>query len=686
MKTFLEELKTRHVYRVAFGYVVSAWLIVQVASTVLPTFGVPLWVLQTLLLLLALGFPFALVCAWALEAKGDAVERAARDTPLLRRINHRRLLVLIFIGLLVALAAIAANWIWSPWSRAGRSETRPLAANRQSLPSPEKSIAVLPFANLSANQENGFFADGVHDEVLTDLAKVADLKVISRTSVLSYRNAAPQRDLPEIARALGVANVVEGSVQRAGSRVRVTAQLIDARTDTHLWGEKYDRELTDVFTIQSEIAHAIVTQLRAKLSPREKAALNQRSTSDLEAYDLYLRAKELRERSYSNIGNRGAANLEAANLLEQATARDPAFVRAWCLLARVHDTLFLFRNDPTPERRALAEKAIETASRFQPDSPEVHLARAWHAYDAARDFETARRELAFVIRDIPNGAEAYELTGYIDRREGREEDSNRNLQRAVELDPRTLATILGLRNNFTRQRRFAEAARLLDGILSWKPDDFVVRYERARIDQYVRADLRPLKTLLYSPEADLNLANVARQRMNLALLERDYVAAARALTASTEPKIEANGYVRSRAYFEGRIAQAMGDEHKASMSYSQARAEAIAAVQQRPDDPKAFAVLGEVEALLGDKAEALRAAEQALELTPEGKDALDRISLLEKVAFIYSVSGEKDRALDLLEYLTQKPSGICYGELRLYWGYDALRGEPRFEALLARLK
>ncbi len=684
LKTFLQELKSRRVYRVALGYIVAGWVVVQVATTVLPTFAVPVWVLQTLIILLALGFPVALVLAWAFEWRAGGLGRTEDSATAMDPRGNRRLVLVAAFGVLIGAVAVAGYWRWAPW------KARPVAVQTNApvaaaAPAPERSIAVLPFTNLSTEKENAFFTDGVHDEILTDLANVADLKVISRTSVMSYREAGEQRNLPEIARALGVANVLEGSVQRVAGRVRVTAQLIDARTDTHLWADKYDRDLTDVFAIQSEIANAIVTQLRAKLSPREQAAMHERSTSDMEAYDLYLRAKELRERSYSNLGNRGAANLEAVTLLEQATRRDPAFVRAWCLLARVHDTLYSMRNDPTSERRAMAEQAIESAARLQPNSAEVHLARAWHAYNAARDFETARKELALVIRDMPNLAEAYELTGYIDRREGREEDSNRNLQRALELDPRNIAIILGFRNNLTRERRFADAAKLLDGVLAWKPDDLLVRYERARIDQYWRADLRPVHAVLYSSEAQANLTNVARQRMNLAILERDYATAEKALAASSEAKFDSNGYVRSRTYFEGQIALAQGDQNRAQASFGNARLDAEAAAQQRPGDAKAWIVFGEVNALFGNKAEALRNAEQALSLTPEGRDALDRISLLEKVVVIYCRTGEKDRALQLLEELAEKPSAICYGELRLWFDYDALRGDPRFEALVARL-
>ena len=683
MKTFFQELKSRRVYRVALGYIVGGWVAIQVATTVLPTFAVPIWVLQTLIILLALGFPAALVLAWAFEWREGAwrTDDSAIGVDLR---GNRRVLLVGAAGLMMAAVAVAGYWRWAPW-KVRPSATQTAGTAPSPAPAPERSIAVLPFKNLSAEKENAFFTDGVHDEILTDLAKVADLKVISRTSVMSYREAGEHRNLTDIARALGVANVLEGSVQRVGDRVRVTAQLIDARTDTHLWADKYDRHLTDVFAIQSEIANAIVAQLRAKLSSREQAAMHERSTSDMEAYDLYLRAKELRERSYSNLGNRSAANLEAITLLEQATARDPGFVRAWCLLARVHDTLYQFRNDPTAERRALAERAIESAARLQPDAAEVRLARASHAYNTARDYDTARRELALVIRDMPNLAEAYELTGYIQRREGREEESNRSLQRALELDPRNIAIILGYRNNLTRQRRFAEAARLLDSVLAWKPDDLLIRYERARIDQQWRADLGPVHAVLYSPDADANLTNVARQRMSLALNERDYAAAGKALAASKESIFDANGYIRSRSYFEGQIAQGQGNEERARASFGSARLDAAKAVQQRADDPKALIVLAEVDAHLGHKDDALRSAEQAMALMPEGKDALDRISLLEKVAVIYCRTGEKDRAVQLLEQLAEKPSSISYGELKLWSEYDPLRGDPRFEALVARL-
>ncbi len=301
-RNFFAELKRRNVYKVAVAYAVVAWLLIQAASILFPTFDAPGWVMKVVVVVIAIGFPLALIMAWAFELTPQGMKRTEELSPheTIPESSGRKLAALIASIALLAVALLVFQF--SGTTRTKREET-PLTG------APGKSIAVLPFENMSVEKENAFFADGVHDEILTDLAKVADLKVISRTSVMSYRGASAQRNLPDIARALGVANILEGSVQRAAGRVRVTAQLIDARTDTHLWAEKYDRDLVDVFAIQSDIAQAIVTQLRAKLSPQEKAALKEPSTSSLEAYDLYLRAKEIQERSISNVGSRGDSNL-----------------------------------------------------------------------------------------------------------------------------------------------------------------------------------------------------------------------------------------------------------------------------------------------------------------------------------------------------------------------------------------
>jgi len=359
---------------------------------------------------------------------------------------------------------------------------------------PEKSIAVLPFENLSDDKQNAYFTDGVQDEILTDLAKIADLKVISRTSVMQYKTGAP-RDLRAIAAQLGVANILEGSVQRAGNKVRVTAQLINARTDAHLWAEKYDRSLDDVFAIQSDIAQSIATQLQAKLSPQEKTALASRPTSDLQAYDLYLRAQALYADTSDPVHARDKLP-QAVRVLHQALDRDPKFLLAWCLLARVHTNIYFLGLDHTPAELEKANAAVQAAVRLRPDAGETHLAMADYRYHCFRDYEGARRELALARQTLPNNAELYEYTGYIDRREGQWAEAIRNLERALELDPRNFFTLQQVGLLYNSLHRYADAARMLQRCLAVIPADPATRISIAAIELDARADVKPYQTTL----------------------------------------------------------------------------------------------------------------------------------------------------------------------------------------------
>src|SRR5205807_3254044 len=331
---------------------------------------------------------------------------------------------------------------------------------RSTLAAPEKSIAVLPFENLSDDKENAFFTDGVQDEILMDLAKVADLKVISRTSVMQYRDAL-KRNLREIAQQLGVAHVLEGSVQRAANRIRVNAQLIDARTDAHLWAEHYDRPLDDVFAIQSEIAKAIADQLQAKISPSEKAAIEKAPTTNLVAYDRYLRAQELFADTSDPIHAREKLP-QAAHLLEEAVTLDPHFLPAWCLLSRIHGVTYFRGHDHTPARIDLAYATVQAALRLQEDAGEAHLALANYYYHGFRDYQRARSELAIARQTLPNSADVFRYTGFIDRRQGHWEEATRNLERAVELDPRNFFILQQLALTYQSQRRYADEARTYD--------------------------------------------------------------------------------------------------------------------------------------------------------------------------------------------------------------------------------
>src|SRR5437762_2985053 len=400
------------------------------------------------------------------------------------RAPSRKPIFIIAACLALAALAVAAFLFW----RGHQPKTSAAA-----LSIPEKSIAVLPFENLSDEKQNAFFTDGVQDEILTDLAKIADLKVISRTSVMQYRSGAP-RNLREIGQQLGVAHLLEGSVQRAANRLRVNAQLIDARNDAHLWAQTYDRDLADVFAIQSEIAKAIADQLQAKLSPNEKKAIEQPPTTDLAAFDLYSRAKSLLLTA-AFIATGEPAMSKAIDLLDEAVKRDASFFAAQCQLAYAHDTLYGL-NEHTPERRALADAAVEGAFQLRPDAGESHLARANHLYAAYRDYDGALAELEVVRGKLPNAPQIFELTAAIARRRGAHEEGVRNFQRAVELDPRNFFTLQQLAISYNLLRRYPDCIATIDRALSIKPDDWETKAQRPLALFDWKADTRPLHQMI----------------------------------------------------------------------------------------------------------------------------------------------------------------------------------------------
>src|SRR6266567_4130546 len=443
------------------------------------------------------------------------------------------------------------------------------------LPIAEKSIAVLPFENLSEDKANAYFADGVQDEILTYLAKIADLKVISRTSVLQYKSGVA-RNLREIAQQLGVANVVEGRVQRSGNRVRVNAQLIDARNDAHLWAQTYDRDLADVFAIQSEIAKAIADQLQTKLSPNEKKAIEQPPTTDLAAFDLYSRAKSLLLTQSVSATN-DPDTRKAIELLDEAVKRDPSFFDAYCQLAYAHETIYAVRgSDHTPARLALAEAAVQAATRLRPDAAETHLARAQYLYYGRRDYAGALAELESARRALPNDPRLFELTGYILRRRGQQEQGLRSLERAVELDPRNFSTLQQIAISYQNLRRYAEAIAALDRALAIVPDNVETRADRALYELFWKGDTRPLHQtidaiLAQGPGA---IASAADTWFACALAERDAAAVERALVALGDNVCWNEGaIILSHSFGEGLLARMTKDEARARTAFEAARAQ-----------------------------------------------------------------------------------------------------------------
>jgi len=591
------------------------------------------------------------------------------------RAPSRKPVLIIAACLALAALAVAAFLFW-------QQHKPKTSASASAIP--EKSIAVLPFENLSEEKANAFFTDGVQDEILTNLANIADLKVISRTSVMQYKSGAP-RNLREIGQQLGVAHLLEGSVQRAANRVRVNAQLIDARNDAHLWAKTYDRDLADVFAIQSEIAKTIADQLQAKLSPSEKAAIDKPPTTDLTAYDLYLRAQVLWADTTDAVHAKEKLP-QAARLLDEAVARDPKFLLAWCLLSRVHSYMHFAGYDHTPARLELANAAVQTALRLQPDAGEAHLALADHYYRGFRDYDRARNELAIARRTLPNNAEVFEYTGYIDRREGHWDEATRNLERALELDPRNFYTINQLAATYHDQRRYADAARTFDRALTIVPGDPFTRMSRAQLALDERADIKPFQIMLATLIAEDPSVAPDVDDPNTALCERTAAAAVRALTNYPRDGVVALGGVNfPHAYWEGVVARWQGESTKAQAAFSAARNEVAKTVEEQPNFAAALSLLGMIDAGLGRKEEALRKGRRACELLPISKDAIDGVGLAVYLAQIYAWVGEKDLAIEQIAAVERLPNSLSYGFLKLSPIWDSLRGDPRFEKIVASL-
>jgi TolB-like protein/Tfp pilus assembly protein PilF len=560
--------------------------------------------------------------------------------------------------------------------------------NNAAAPVAEKSIAVLPFENLSDEKENAYFADGVQDEILTGLARVADLRVISRTSTLQYKGGA-EHNLREIGKALGVAHLLAGSVQRAGDRVRVSAQLIDARTDTQLWAERYDRDVADVFAIESELAGKIIAQLQSKLSAQEKAAIEQKPTTDLVAHDLYIQAKTLI--AIADFGGLQAESLfEAVRLLNQAIERDPTFALAYYQLAHAHDRIYFAGTDHTPARLAMADAAIQSLSRLRPNSGEARLALGKHLYWGYLDYNHAREELRLAQKSLPNDPLPFQILGFIDRRQGRWAESAKNLERAAELDPQNPVTggvFQQIALSYEALRRYADAARALDRAIALAPKDAALRVYRATMELYSHADPGPLTSTIEAilAQDSREAKTIADVWLYVSLCQRDFDGALRALAALPIAGCYQDSIPFPRSWCEGVVAQMRGDKATARAAFTNARAEAAKRVTQQPDYAEGLCVLGMIDAVLGHKEDAIREGRRAVDLLSVTKDAIIGPLLLQNLALIYAWTGEKDRALEQLAAAARIPGYLSYGQLRLHPYWDSLRGDPRFDKIVASL-
>ncbi len=604
--------------------------------------------------------------------------RACRQAIQVR--PHRRRKFALAASLL-ALAALSAFGLATYLSR-----RQPPPASI-SLPVPEKSIAVLPFENFGRDNENAYFASGVQDEILSNLAKIADLRVISRTSVSQYQGGA-SRNLREIGHALGVTYVLEGTVQRAAGKVRVNAQLIDARSDKHLWGQTYDRAVADVFAIETEVAQAIANELQAKLSPKEKVSIEQKPTRDLAAYDFYVRAIPLIEPiAYSSTPEKDLRT--AVDLLSQAVTRDPSFLLAWFRLALAHDQIYFQEIDRTPARLALAQTAIDSVFRLKPDSGEGHFALASHLYNGYFDFDRARAELTVAQQKLPNNAEVFALSGLIDRRQGRWSDAVHNFRRASELDPRNAFRLMTLVTTYYFLREYEPAGEALTRVLALDPKNVVARTWRAGLEIDRHADTRPLREeiekILAEDPAQAESDDIKPPRFVLALLERDFAAVDSAVAALPRQNSVGDDSEFNRDFWMGVVARIKGDAASAQAAFTAARIDREKQVQAQPDNGPFLSGLGVIDAALGRKEEALGEGRRAIDLTPLSKNSLHGFAVRNDFAVICAWTGEYDLALKQLEELTRIPGGPSYGDLRLNPMWDPLRIDPRFEKIVQSL-
>lgn len=672
---FFSELKRRNVYKVAVAYIVAGWALAQGIAQVFPVFDVPTWAIRLIVILISVGFPVAVVLAWAFEITPEGIKRT-EDVDATR--PHSLGGAWIYIAVIGAVVSIGLFFIG-----------RYTAGNKTAGGSPNelsaKSIAVLPFENLSDDKQNTYFAVGVQDQILTNLAKVSELRVISHTSVSEYKSGMP-RNLREIGQQLGVTHILEGSVQRAGDRLRIAAQLIDARTDTQIWAETYDRTAADLFAIQSELAESIVAQLQAKLSPEQKADIEERPTQDLVAFELYLRAKQIVD-SYLIAEDVRAAVLSALQSLDQAIKRDPDFVSAYCYIARANGLLYFFDLDPTPDRILLAEAAVKAALRLRPDSAEAHFALADFLFRCHRDYDGALRELAVARPGLPNNTALFILSGYINRRRNNWAQGGRDFSNAFALDPRNPNAYNLLADTYNLQRRHDLGAEVYQRVLAAGERTPIVFFRWASAIFNGTGNSKPLReALAQSPDMDVG-GGQTPVRMLLALIDGNYAEAERVLAASPRQDFQDIDYsfYFPKAWFEAMIARAKGDSVRAIAAFSTARTNLEQRLVTKPEDARTIAVLAQVDAGLGRKELAIQEAQHAMDLMPISKDIYDGALVLEGLAQVYTWSNEPDRAIVLLQKLVAMPGYTNYARLKLHPMWNPLRGDPRFEKIVASL-
>jgi TolB-like protein/Tfp pilus assembly protein PilF len=672
LKNFFGELRRRHVYRVAVAYAIVSWLIIQIATQTFPVLDIPNWCVRLVIVLLALGFPIAMILAWAFELTPEGIKRADEVAPeeSIKKQTGQRLNFLI-IGVLICAVAFLVYQRFRP---------------SQTLSGvPEKSIAVLPFENFSDDKENAFFADGIQDDILTSLAKIHDLKVISRTSVMPYRGAT-KNNLPQIAQALGVANVLEGSVRRGENRVVVSVQLIDARNDRHRWAKRYDRPLADSLGLQGELASEIAAELRATLSPEEKGRVETKPTENPDAYVLYLKA-----RAYESNPDRLFEDFKLAErLYSEAIQHDPSFALAH---ARLSATLARIYHwfDPTDERKARIKKSADRALELKPDLGEGHLALGLYFYWTEANYEKALEQFRMAAAALPNDSEIGYISAAIRRRHGNWKENLDLLRRSQAVDPGNANVASEIAFTYAFVHDWAQAKQMYDRVTALAPDSANFKINRAYIDLYADGKTDALTAALAEIPASVDPSGlVTRARWDLAMLERDYAAADRAMASYSLDVFQCDGMPMPKSFFRACTALARGDAAAAQTQFAAALPAFESAVRDGPTTGLRHANLGLIYSFMGRTEDALREGRRAVELEPDSKDAVNAPWMKGFLAMIYVRTGDLNSALPLLERTLASPFPIdntncCItsNDLRKRWQWDPVRNDPRFQKLLA---
>jgi len=674
-RRFFVELKRRNVYRAAVLYGMSAWLLAQITTQIFPFFNVPNSAVRVVIIALALGFPIAMVLAWVYELTPGGFVRTEDVDPATQRQWGRKVDFVIIGVLLLVIAMLVYQRV--PF----RTESGEAI--------PEKSIAVLPFANFSEEKANAFFADGIQDDILTSLAEIKELRVISRSSVIQFRDGSA-RNLREIAKTLGAANILEGSVRREGDRVVVNVQLIDARNDRHIWANRYDRTLVDSLGLQGELASEIADALRANLSADEKARVATKPTQNPDAYVFYLRANQISRNPDTLLQDYKTAE----QLFMQAIALDPDFALAHARLASVRAEVFHY-YEPTDAWKTKARTEAETALRLQPNLAEAHLALGQCIYWMDHDYDRALGQFEITSRLSPSNGDVGRLIAAIKRRQGKWEESLQAYEKVAKIDPQNPNTVREVLFTNTAMWRWPEAARWAEKMRAMAPASLVAKIQSGFVDFWWKGDTQRLKSLVDQVPTGVDPDGaVTATRWEVAMLRRDYSAAKKVVETSSANELSyTNAGTTPKVFFEGCIYLAQGVNVKAQQALELARPALEAAVQEAPASAERHAILGWLYAFMGRKDDAIREGRLAVELKPESTDAVDGTLMSAYLALIYARVGENDLAISLIDRLLKIPGAvdsadysITINDLKYRWEWDPIRSDPRFQAIITEKK